>query len=175
MVVGLIVLGCLWVPAVLATTLVTPPPPTVGFQEWQDYQPTPPTGSKGPGARGLPVSDQHSLRAFSCPASTARVYPLETVCRTDRDSSIPRSASPESPSQIIRRKAFLIQRDRFQKIALWRCSKRTSSRSTHCGFQSWTSPEGFRDKIYEHTLVTPEECLQAVKQHLWTDPRGDIH
>ena len=123
MVVGLIVLGCLGVPAALATTLVTPPPPTPGL-DWQDY---PPTGSTGPGARGLPVSDQHSLRALSCPASTARIYPLETVCRADRDSSLSRPSSLKSPSQVIRRKAYLLQRDRFQKVALWRCSKRTSS------------------------------------------------
>ena len=60
-------------------------------------------------------------------------------------------------------------------MALWKWSKRTSSQSTHCGFQSWSSPEGFQDKVYEKTSVTPEECLKAVKQHLWIDPHGDVH
>ena len=60
-------------------------------------------------------------------------------------------------------------------MALWKRSKRTSSQSTHCGFQSWSSPECFQDKVYEKTSVTPEECLKAVKQHLWIDPHGDIH
>ena len=175
MVVGLIVLGGLGLPAALASTLVTPPPPTpepeVGSQEWQDRLPP---GSTGSGARGRPVSDVHTLRALSCQASTARLYPLETVCCVDPDS-LSRPFSLVSPSQVIRRKAFLLQRHRTQKVDLWRCSKRTSSRSTHCGFQSWTSPEGFRDNVYEPTRVTPEECLQAIRQNLWTDPLGDIH
>ena len=171
MMVGLVVLGSLGLPAALASTLVTPPPPTPepdrGFQEWDH----PPPGSTGSGARGRPVSDVHTLRALSCPASTARLYPIETVCSVDRESL----SRPFSPSQVIRRMAFLLQRDRTQKIKLWRCNKHTSSRSTHCGFQSWTSEEGFNDAMYEPTPVTPEECLQAIRQNLWTDPLGDIH
>ena len=171
MMVGLVVLGSLGLPAALASTLVTPPPPTPepdrGFQEWDH----PPPGSTGSGARGRPVSDVHTLRALSCPASTARLYPIETVCSVDRESL----SRPFSPSQVIRRKAFLLQWDRTQKINLWRCNKRTSLRSTHCGFQLWTSPEGFHDAVYEPTRVTPEECLQAIRQNLWTDPLGDIH
>ena len=131
----------------------------------------PPPGSTGSGARDRPASPAYSLKALKCPASTARLYPVDTVCGVSREPQ----AKPFPFSQGTRRKAFLLQRDRMQEIDLWRCNKRTSSRSIHCGFQSWVSPEGFHDAIYEPTIVTPEECIQAIQQHLWTDPVGDIH
>ena len=174
LVLGLMLLGTLGIPAALASTLVTPPPSTTepgrGLHEG-DRDNSPPPGSTGSGSRGRPVSETYTLRALKCPASTARLYPVDTVCGVGTESR----SKPFSTSQAIRRKAFLLQRDRMQKIDLWRCSKHTSSRATHCGFQSWSSPEGYQDKVFEPTRVTPEECLQAIRQHLWTDPKGDIH
>ena len=136
LVLGLAVLGILGIPAALASTLVTPSPSTVepgrGLQEW-DRDNSPPPGSTGPGPRGRPVSELYTLRALKCPASTARLYPVDQVCGVGRESR----SKPFSTSRATRRKAFLLQRDRMQKIDMWRCSKHVSSRSVHCGFQSW--------------------------------------
>ena len=171
-VVALAVLGGLWIPAALASTVVTSSPPTtVADGRTPGGEVHPPPGSTGSGARDRPVSPDYSLKALRCPASTARLYPVDTVCGVSREPQ--EELFPASQS--IRRKAFLLQRDRRQEIDLWRCNKRTSSHSIHCGFQSWVSPEGFHDAVYEPTRVTPEECIQAIQQHLWTDPTGDIH
>jgi hypothetical protein len=154
-VVGLAILGGLWIPSALASTVVTSSPPTtVADSRTPGGEVHPPPGSTGSGARDRPVSPDYSLKALRCPASTARLYPVDTVCGVSREPQ----DEPFPSSQSIRRKAFLLQRDRRQEIDLWRCNKRTSSHSIHCGFQSWVSPEGFHDAVYEPTRVTPEEC-----------------
>ena len=111
LVVGLAVLGGLWIPAALASTVVTPSPSTPGpdrrIPEREDY---PPPGSTGSGARDRPVSEIYTLKALKCPASTARLYPVDTVCGVNRE---PQSRAFPS-SQGIRRKAFLLQRDRME-------------------------------------------------------------
>ena len=132
-VVGLAILGGLWIPSALASTVVTSSPPTtVADSRTPGGEVHPPPGSTGSGARDRPVSPAYSLKALRCPASTARLYPVDTVCGVSREPQ----DEPFPSSQSIRRKAFLLQRDMRQEIDLWRCNKRTSSRSIHCGFQS---------------------------------------
>ena len=169
----LAIMGSLGIPASMASTLVTPPPPATPqpSSEVQGRGVSPPPGSTGSGSRGRPVSPDYTLEALKCPASTARLYPVESVCGVDGETQ-PKSFST---SQVIRRRAYLLQNDRLQTIQLWRCSKLVSTRSVHCGFESWSSPEGFQDKTAEPTAVLPQECHQAVTQNLWTDPTGTIH
>ena len=168
----LAILGVLGIPACMASTLVTPPPPSPkpsrGVQEMGI---SPPRGSTGSGVRGRPVSQEYTLQALKCPASTARLYPVESVCGVDGETP----AKPFSTTQAVRRRAYLLQHDRLQTVKLWKCTKHVSSRSVHCGFESWSSPEGFHDKTFEPTAVLPQECRQAVKQHIWMDPTGSIH
>ena len=157
----LAILGGLGIPACMASTLVTPPPPSS----------KPPPGSTGSGTRGRPVSQEFTLEALKCPASTARLYPVEAVCGVDGEVQ----PKPFSTTNAIRRRAYLLQHDRLQTIKLWKCTKHVSTKSVHCGFESWSSPEGPTDKTFEPTAVLPQECRQAVRQSIWTDPSGSIH
>ena len=168
----LAILGGLGIPACMASTLVTPPPlsskPSRGAPEMGI---SPPPGSTGSGTRGRPVSQEFTLEALKCPASTARLYPVEAVCGVDGEVQ----PKPFSTTNAIRRRAYLLQHDRLQTIKLWKCTKHVSTKSVHCGFESWSSPEGPTDKTFEPTAVLPQECRQAVRQSIWTDPSGSIH
>ena len=168
----LAILGGLGIPACMASTLVTPPPPSSKPSRGApEMGISPPPGSTGSGARGRPVSQEYTLQALKCPASTARLYPVESVCGVDGEAQ----SKPFSTTKAVRRRAYLLQHDRLQTIKLWKCTKHVTTRSVHCGFESWSSPEGFHDKTFEPTAVLPQECRQAVQQHIWTDPSGSIH
>ena len=120
------------------------------------------------------VSSEYSLKALHCAEKTARVYPTDSVCRRSATSSSLSSFS-SAPASITRRRAYLVQKNSYQTITIHKCSKRTSTQSTHCGLFSWSSPEGFQDRVYERTRVHPSECQKAVRQGLWVDPNAVIH
>ena len=87
MLIGLMIVTLLGLPAVLASTLVTPP---TLMAKASVPPPVPTTGS---GSQGLPVSEKYTLSGLSCPTSTARAYEMSNICR---DSSGPSPSKPLS-------------------------------------------------------------------------------
>ena len=99
------------------------------------------------------------------------MYPISAACGEGKSPSSPSLFS----SNFQRRKAYILQQNIYQELSLWECTKRVSSQSTHCGFQSWASPEGFEDKFNKKEPVQPSECIEAAWKSLWDDPLGTVH
>ena len=74
-----------------------------------------------------------------------------------------------------KKEAFLVQEDTHRDILLHSCSKRVSTTSSHCGFESWSSSEGPSDRVYQKTAVSVAECLSAVNHHEYVDSQETIH
>ena len=154
---GLVVGLGLALPAASASTLPFSQPTTVPVTE------------------DLPVSTEHTLKELSCPGSSARVYPIDGVCKPAGGPSPHQLSLLRPPGQVTCWNSYLLQRNKFQPVKLWRCTKHTSTQSSHCGFESWESAEGFKDQVYKPTPVLAAKCDMAVRQHLWEDPNQVFH